>query len=605
MCGIVGYIGKGNAKDVVISGLEKLEYRGYDSAGIAVLKGDVLYVEREVGRLSELKNLIKNKDLNSSIAIGHTRWATHGEPSVANAHPHTSTKFDLAVVHNGIIENFSELREMLTKKGHEFRSVTDTETIVHLVAENYQGNLEQAVLKSLEELEGAYAIAIVSKHEPDKMVVARKGSPLIIGVGEGENIVASDVTATLKYTDKVVYLNDGEVAVVTANSIKLMNSNGLELPIDIKVVDWDISAAEKSGYKHFMLKEIFEQPEVIKHTLRGKIFSEQVEIKELTESILQDVKRVSVIACGTSFHAGLVGKYIIEEELRIPVSLDVASEFRYRNPIIEEDTLYLVVSQSGETADTLAAMREVKAHGAKVIGIVNVVGSTIAREADGVIYTNAGPEIGVASTKAFIAQLVSFYLLMLQMGRVQGRISRGKEREYIKILEKIPHQIENILKESEHIHGVSKALTFVKSIMYVGRNINYPIALEGALKLKEISYIHAEGYQAGELKHGPIALIDEFTPSVAVCVKGSTYAKTLSNIQEIKARKGKVIIIATEGDLKIKNEGMDVLYIPEITELFSPLLTVIYMQLIAYYVADIKGLDVDKPRNLAKSVTVE
>ncbi|MCX5773791.1 MAG: glutamine--fructose-6-phosphate transaminase (isomerizing) [Fusobacteria bacterium] len=605
MCGIVGYIGDNKAKDVVIEGLEKLEYRGYDSAGIAVLKDGNLFVEREVGKLSELKNLIRNKDLMSNIAIGHTRWATHGEPSVANAHPHTSTGYDIAVVHNGIIENFMELREMLSKKGHVFRSATDTETIVHLIADYYIDNLEIAVIKALEELEGAYAIAVVSKHEPDRIIVARKGSPLIIGVGEHENIIASDVTATLKYTDKVVYLNDGEVAVVKADSVKLMNSNGVELPLDIKIVDWDISAAEKLGYKHFMLKEIFEQPEVIINTLRGKIYSEQVEIKEISAEILHGIKRVSVIACGTSFHAGLVGKYIIEEELRIPVSLDVASEFRYRNPIIEEDTLYLVVSQSGETADTLAALREVKAHGAKVIGIVNVVGSTIAREANGVIYTNAGPEIGVASTKAFIAQLVSFYLLMLQIGRIQEKISKGKEREYIKILEKIPNQIENILKNHLYIQSVSKSLTFVKSIMYVGRNINYPIALEGALKLKEISYIHAEGYQAGELKHGPIALIDEFTPSVAVCVKGSTYAKTLSNIQEIKARKGKVIIIATEGDDKIKNEGMDVLYIPEISELFSPLLTVIYMQLIAYYVAEIKGLDVDKPRNLAKSVTVE
>lgn len=607
MCGIVGYIGDKAPKSILYSGLAKLEYRGYDSAGIAILEDGEIKVRREVGKLAALGEMLKNEKIGGNIGIGHTRWATHGKPTVENAHPHVDCKNEIVLVHNGIIENYRELKEELIKKGHKFLSQTDTEVIVHLIEEYYTGNLFAAVQKAEKYLEGAYAIAVYTKNEPDKIVVARKGSPLVIGVGEGENLIASDIPAVLEYTKNVIFLDDGELAVIEKNTIKITDLDGKIKEKEIKKIDWSVDMAEKGGYKHFMLKEIYEQPRVVEDTLRGKIVENSVNLEEmkLTDKELQNIERVTVVACGTSYHAGLVGKYILEKMVRIPVEVEVASEFRYRDPILSDKNLVIVISQSGETADTLAALREAKKKGAKVIGIINVVGSTITRESDGTIYTNAGPEMGVASTKAFVSQLVAIYLLMLYLGEKRGVLSEEERKVIINNLREIPAMIDDILNRDSEILRASEEFKDVHSLMYIGRNINYPIALEGALKLKEISYIHAEGYPAGELKHGPIALIEEKVPTVAIAVKSDTYDKIISNIQEIKARSGKIIAVATDGDNRINDYADVILRVREIDELFSPILTVLPLQLLGYHIADKRGLDVDKPRNLAKSVTVE
>lgn len=607
MCGIVGYIGDKAPKSILYSGLAKLEYRGYDSAGIAILEDGEIKVRREVGKLAALGEMLKNEKIGGNIGIGHTRWATHGKPTVENAHPHVDCKNEIVLVHNGIIENYRELKEELIKKGHKFLSQTDTEVIVHLIEEYYTGNLFAAVQKAGKYLEGAYAIAVYTKNEPDKIVVARKGSPLVIGVGKGENLIASDIPAVLEYTKNVIFLDDGELAVIEKNTIKITDLDGKIKEKEIKKIDWSVDMAEKGGYKHFMLKEIYEQPRVVEDTLRGKIVENSVNLEEmkLTDKELQNIERVTVVACGTSYHAGLVGKYILEKMVKIPVEVEVASEFRYRDPILSDKNLVIVISQSGETADTLAALREAKKKGAKVIGIINVVGSTITRESDGTIYTNAGPEMGVASTKAFVSQLVAIYLLMLYLGEKRGVLSEEERKVIINNLREIPAMIDDILNRDSEILRASEEFKDVHSLMYIGRNINYPIALEGALKLKEISYIHAEGYPAGELKHGPIALIEEKVPTVAIAVKSDTYDKIISNIQEIKARSGKIIAVATDGDNRINDYADVVLRVREIDELFSPILTVLPLQLLGYHIADKRGLDVDKPRNLAKSVTVE
>lgn len=609
MCGIVGYIGDRETKDILYRGLEKLEYRGYDSAGIAILEDNKgINVKKEAGRLACLKELIENEDMNGKIGIGHTRWATHGKPTQINSHPHLNCRKTIALVHNGIIENFQELKEELIKKDHKIISETDSEIIAHLVSEYYTGSLYGAVQKILQYLEGTYAIAVISEKEPDKIVVARKGSPLVIGVGENENIIASDIPPVLEYTKNVIFLDDGDIAIVEKNKITVTDSEGNKIDKKINKIDWTMEMAEKGGFKHFMLKEMYEQPRVIEDALRGKISGNKVSFEDfnISEEELKNIDRINIVACGTSYHAGLVGKYIIEENLRIPVEVDTASEFRYKNPIISSKNLVIVISQSGETADTLAGLREAKSKGAKVIGIINVVGSTITREADGTIYTNAGPEIGVASTKAFVSQLIALYLFMVYIGDKLNILSEDRKKYIIQNLKDMPEKSAEILQRDAEILTASELFKNVNSIMYIARNINYPVALEGALKLKEISYIHAEGYPAGELKHGPIALIEDEVPTVAIAIKGSqTYEKVISNIQEIKARSGKVIVVASDEDEKIKNYADIILRVHDIDELFSPILTVLPLQLLAYHISDKRGLDVDKPRNLAKSVTVE
>ncbi len=608
MCGIVGYIGDRETKEVLYRGLAKLEYRGYDSAGIAVMGPKGIKLKKQVGKLACLEEDIRNEVMEGNIGIGHTRWATHGKPTAVNAHPHQNCRKSIALVHNGIIENFQELKEELIKKDHKFISETDSEVIAHLISEYYTGNLCGAVRKILQYLEGTYAIAVISSNEPDKVIVARKGSPLVIGIGDGENIIASDIPPVLEYTKNVIYLDDGEVAIVEKDKVSVMDEMGNAIVKTVNKIEWDIEMAEKGGFKHFMLKEMYEQPRVIEDALRGKIQNKSVKFEtlNLTTEDIKTIEKINIVACGTSYHAGLIAKYIIEENLRIPVEVDIASEFRYKNPIISEKNLTVLISQSGETADTLAALRESKSKGSKVIGIINVVGSTITRESDGVIYTNAGPEIGVASTKAFVSQLLSLYLLMVYMGEKLGTISEARREYIIKSLQELPEKSAEILQRDAEIVKASEQFKEIKSIMYIGRNINYPVALEGALKLKEISYIHAEGYPAGELKHGPIALIEEDVPTVAIAIKGSkTYEKMISNIQEIKARSGKIIAVASDEDEKIKHYADIILRIHDIDEMFSPILSVLPLQLLSYHIADRRGLDVDKPRNLAKSVTVE
>ena len=574
MCGIVGYIGDREANDILIKGLEALEYRGYDSAGIAVINQG-MQLNKVVGRVQKLKG----KTLKGGIGIGHTRWATHGKPSVENAHPHLSGDKKIALVHNGIIENFLEIKNSLNRK---FCSETDSEVIVHLIEEHYKGDLRKAVLEACKELEGTYAIAVLHLDEK-KIVVARNGSPLIVGVGEGENFIASDVSALVESTKKVIYLDDLEIAEITKDNVKIFDFENKGVKKDVKTVDWDLVLAQKQGYKHFMLKEINEQVEVSQNSLKIAI-----------DYDFKGIKKIFVTACGTAAYAGLVGKYLIEKTAKIPVEFDIASEFRYKDPLIGKEDLLIVISQSGETADTLAALRIAKEKGAKTLGLINVVESTIAREADNVIYTRAGPEIGVASTKAFISQLVALYLIAQKI--------TGKKFED---LDKIPGLIEKILGKSSEIKEIAKKYFRVYNFLFIGRNLNYPIALEGALKLKEISYIHAEGYASGEMKHGPIALVTDEVPTVAIAPKDDVYSKVISNIQEIKARRGKIIAVATEDDKDIKKHADDVIYIPKINELLTPLLTVVPLQLLAYHIADLRDCDIDKPRNLAKSVTVE
>jgi glucosamine--fructose-6-phosphate aminotransferase (isomerizing) len=608
MCGIVGYIGVREPKAILIDGLAKLEYRGYDSAGIAIIdEKSEIKVAKEVGKLENLNRTSETLELSGYMGIGHTRWATHGKPSKNNSHPHLSGDERIALVHNGIIENYESLRNDLLDKGHVFLSETDTEVVVHLLEEHYNGNLFETMLKVVPMLEGTYALGVFSRDEKDKLYTVRKGSPLIVGQGADENFIASDVTAILEHTRDIVFLNDGELAVITKDNIEYFDLEGNKIIKKVEHIDWSIEAAEKGGYAHFMLKEINEQPKVIEDTLRGKICGNSATIDELelTEKDLNNIDKISIVACGTSYYAGLVGKNIIEQELRIPVEVDFASEYRYKNPIVSDRDLVLFISQSGETADTLAALREAKSKGAKVLGIINVLGSTISREAHGTLYTSAGPEIGVASTKAFISQLTALYILTLCLGEKLDIMDEERRIEVIDGLRNLSSKVEKILGNADMIKEKATIFEEVRNCMYIGRNINYPIALEGALKLKEISYIHAEAYPSGELKHGPIALIEPSCPTVAIATKSHTYDKVKSNIEEIKAREGRILVLASEGDEDIQSITKDVIYVPEVDEIFSPIINVVPMQLLSYYVAIGRGLDVDKPRNLAKSVTVE
>jgi len=611
MCGIVGYIGKRNAMPIVIEALKRLEYRGYDSSGCAILHNNELLVIKRQGKIIELERSIPEPNkCTGTIGIAHTRWATHGEPNELNAHPQVDCHNKIAIVHNGIIENYKPIRERLLQLGHTFTSNTDTEVVVHLIEEFIKSgsNLEDAVRETIKIVEGTYGLVIISLLEPDKLIAIRKGSPLIIGIGEDEYFVTSDVSAIMIHTKKVIYLQDDEICTITKDGYNITTLDKQAVKHEISLIDWDIAAIEKGDFKHFMLKEIFEQPVTIENAYRGRI-NEQISSTRLgglnlTGSELRRIKKIQLIACGTSYHSALIGKYIIEDMARISVEVEYASEYRYRNPIVPEDTLVFVISQSGETADTLAAMREAKAKGALVMGITNVVGSTIARESDGGIYVHAGSEIGVASTKAFTSQVTILALLAILFGRMRS-ISPLQGLEYTRELEAIPAKVEKILAQNDKIREIAKSIMNSTNALYLGRGLNFPVALEGALKLKEISYIHAEGYPAAEMKHGPIALIDENMPVIVVATKDPLYDKVYSNLQEVRARKARLITIATEGDEQLHLISENVIYIPDTLTNLQPLLTVIPLQLLAYHVADLRGLDVDQPRNLAKSVTVE
>ena len=609
MCGIIGYVGFKNADEVLINGLKRLEYRGYDSAGIAMVDGD-LFVEKKKGKVQELVNALRSREGNGyHTGIGHTRWATHGAPSDENAHPHVDCKGEIAVVHNGIIENYRTIRSMLQERGHVFTSETDTEVIAHLI-EYYSGehSFFDAVQLTLTRLEGTYGILVVSKNEPGRIIAARHGSPLLLGIGDGEIVLASDASAIVEHTRKVVYLEDNEIVDVTKNSYKTYNLESKKIEKIVHDIDWDIEAIEKQGFPFFMLKEIYEQPETVCNAFRGRLLMEEGTTRldglQLSDEEIKGIERIIFIACGTSWHAGLIGEYLIEQYARIPVEVEYASEFRYRRPILKKGDIVFVISQSGETADTLAALREAKARGVKVLGITNVVGSTIARETDGGIYIHAGPEIGVASTKAFTSQITVMILLTILLARKRD-MTREEAIPFLESLQRIPEYIRKITEGSDTIKEIAEIYKDDRNFLYLGRGINFPVALEGALKLKEISYIHAEGYPAAEMKHGPIALIDENMPVVFIAPLHDMYSKIVSNMEEVKARQGKIITIAFEGDREIQKYSDHVIYVPEVNNMVSPLLTVIPLQLLAYYIAVMRGCDVDTPRNLAKSVTVE
>jgi glucosamine--fructose-6-phosphate aminotransferase (isomerizing) len=609
MCGIVGYIGPRETAKVLIDGLRRLEYRGYDSAGIAVFHRGKVEIRRKEGKLSNLEELIGKETFDGKVGIGHTRWATHGRPSDENAHPHKAGK--VAVVHNGIVENYLSLKEILKSKGHVFSSETDTEIISHLIDEFLQQGYSsmEAVKIALDKIKGSYALGILLEGEEQSLIAARKESPLVIGLGKGEYFVASDIPPVLPYTREFIFMEDGEMALLSSQGVKFFNGKGDEVSKEPKQVNWNPLMAEKGGYKHFMLKEIFEQPRAVIDTIRGRISEEKgdavLEDVHLDAKFLKKMQRINLIACGTSYHAALVGKFLIEEFCRIPVEADIGSEFRYRNPIVEKDHLLVAISQSGETADTLAALREAKRKGAMTLAICNVVESSLAREADHVIYTHAGPEIGVASTKAFTTQLVILFILALRMGRELGLLSSEAGKTLIEELVKVPHHMEEFLKTSHQVEKIARKYLHARDFLYLGRGINYPIALEGALKLKEISYVHAEGYPAGEMKHGPIALIDRDMPVVVLATKNDVYEKVISNIEEVRAREGKIIALASPSDREIVQKVDDVIFIPETLPSLTPILLTLPLQLLAYYMADFKGTDVDQPRNLAKSVTVE
>ena len=628
MCGIVGYVGKKRVVPVIIDGLRRLEYRGYDSAGIAVAgngngSGNNLQIRRAEGKLRNLEEAIRLKPLDGTYGIGHTRWATHGRPTEENAHPHRDCTGKMVVVHNGIIENYLSLKKKLIEEGHKFSTETDTEVIAHLIEKNFfrksnghRPTLEDAVRKTVKDLTGVFALAVISVEEPNKIVAARNGPPAVIGLGNDEYFVASDVPAILYHTRDLFFLHDGDLAVITPAGVQLMDFDGKPIVREVQHITWDPIMAEKGGFKHFMLKEIYEQPRAVRDTVlgrisldTGKIFLEEMEI---TEDEFRKAKKINIAACGTSWHAALAGKFMIERLARIPVEVDYASEWRYRDPIISQDELTLLITQSGETADTIAAQREAKAKGSKTLAICNVVGAMIAREAAGTIYTHAGPEIGVASTKAFTAQLTALFLLALHLGELRGATSTDQARNYIAELLKMPGKLEALLAHDEECEDLARQYSRSQDFLFLGRGVHYPIALEGALKLKEISYIHAEGYPAGEMKHGPNALIDEDLPVVILAPKDPNdpesvlrYEKTLSNLKEVKAREGKVIALAIEGDEEIKEAADHVLYVPPAPELLLPMLEVVPLQLLAYHIAVRRGCDVDQPRNLAKSVTVE
>jgi glutamine---fructose-6-phosphate transaminase (isomerizing) len=609
MCGIVGYIGPRQAAGLLLEGLRRLEYRGYDSAGIAVVNGRGLKIMKAAGKLSVLESELHEDMPLGTIGIGHTRWATHGAPTTTNAHPHTDQSGRIAVIHNGIIENSGAIRKALEQHGHTFTSETDTEVLAHLVGELYQGNLEEAVAAALKDVDGAYGLAFISSEEPGVLVAARKGSPLLIGVGENEWFVASDASPLLQYTRSVVYLDDGEMAVLTREGYRVRNLESTRISKEVNQIDWDLGQVERGGYAHFMHKEICEQAESLCNTLRGHLLEEEgtarVSGLNMSDEELKQVERIIITACGTSWHSGIIGEYMLEEMARIPVEVEYASEFRYRNPVVDPKTLVIGISQSGETADTLAAIREAKRRGARTIGLVNVVGSTIAREVDGGIYLHAGPEIGVASTKAFTSQVAALALIALRIARLRN-LSILQGREFIRALQRLPGQVTQILERSSEIERLaSRFLRTTKNALYLGRGVNFPVALEGALKLKEISYIHAEGYPAAEMKHGPIALIDENMPVVFIAPRDAVHSKIVSNIEEVKARGGKVIALINEGDTEIERLADATFTIPVTLDLLTPILTSIPLQLLSYYVAVSRGCNVDQPRNLAKSVTVE
>ena len=619
MCGIVGYVGKKRVVPVIIEGLRKLEYRGYDSAGIAVAgNGAGLQVRRAEGKLRNLEEAIRLKPLDGTYGIGHTRWATHGRPTEENAHPHRDCTGKIVVVHNGIVENYMQLKKKLRDLGHTFTTETDTEVIAHLIEEHTKSKLplEEAVRKTVQQLSGVFALAIISVDEPNKIVAARNGPPSVIGIGKDEYFVASDIPAILSHTRDLFFLADGDLAVITPEGVKLTDFDGKPIKREVQHITWDPIMAEKGGFKHFMLKEIYEQPRAVRDTWlgrvsqdSGKIFLDQMDI---SEEEFKNFKAIQITACGTSWHAALAGKFMIERLARIPVDVDYASEFRYRDPITGPEELTVLITQSGETADTIAAQREAKAKGSKTLAICNVVGAMIAREAAGTIYTHAGPEIGVASTKAFTAQLTALFLLALHLAEIRGTLDMVQAQALIKELTRIPGKLESLLTNEEVLEELAKTYQKAQDFLFLGRGIHYPIALEGALKLKEISYIHAEGYPAGEMKHGTNALIDESLPVVIIATKDDNdpnsvlrYEKTISNLKEVTARSGKVIAIATEGDEEIKESADHVVYIPHAPELLAPILEIVPMQLLAYHIAVRRGCDVDQPRNLAKSVTVE
>ncbi len=609
MCGIVGYVGDKQAVGFLLEGLSKLEYRGYDSAGIAVYDGQKIRVEKSVGRLASLQDKISGNMPVGTTGIGHTRWATHGRPSDINAHPHTDCSGDFVVVHNGIIENYLTLKEELIERGHAFKSETDTEVVAHLLEEVYNGDFVSSVREVLQRIEGSYSLVFMSRRDPGTLICTKQDNPLVIGIGNGENFIASDIPAIINRTRRTFILNDGELAVVKKDSIKIMNRRGEPVTKKVFEVNWNAEAAEKGGYEHFMLKEINEQPKAVRDTLSQRISKDgqTITLDELkwNADYLKSFNKIYIVACGTAYHAGLVGKFYIEKLARIPVTVDVASEFRYRDPIVDENTLLIVVSQSGETSDTLAALKESKRRGAKTLALTNVVGSSIAREADQVLYTWAGPEIAVASTKAYTTQLILFFVLALYMAQILGTKKPAFIADLIAQLKNVPAQISETLSDVEPIKTFAKRYGFNEDVFYIGRQLDYDVALEGALKLKEISYIHAEAYAAGELKHGTLALIVEGVPVIALATQKSVYEKTLSNIKEVKARDAVVIGIASAGDEELSKYVDHVIHVPVTDELLEPLLAVVPLQLLAYYAAITRGCDVDKPRNLAKSVTVE
>lgn len=609
MCGIVGYVGFRKALPVLMQGLKRLEYRGYDSAGLVLAEGGGLVCVKCVGKIQCLEEKVEGKQYDSTEGIAHTRWATHGEPSVINAHPHLDSKNQIALVHNGIIENYRTLKAFLEERGHKFKTQTDTEVLVQLVEEYYEGDLTEAVRIALTQVEGTYGIVVIASHERGKIVAARQGSPLVIGHGDKENFVASDMSAILAYTKRAVYLEEGEIATITADGYEIttVDQQLLRTP-QVEEISWTLDQIEKSGYDHFMQKEIFEQPVTLRNAVRGRINYDEGITRlnglNLQYDQLRDIDRIIITACGTSWHSALIGEYVFEELARIPVEIEYASEFRYRSPIIKEGTLLFVISQSGETADTLAALREAKKKGATVLGICNVVGSSIARETDGGVYIHAGPEIGVASTKAFTSQVMVLYEIAILLARMR-QMSLQQGMELIQHLQKIPDQVEQILQTEGQVKKIAEEYWQNNNFLYLGRGVNFPTALEGALKLKEISYIHAEGYPAAEMKHGPIALIDENMPVVVIALRDSVHEKVLSNIEEVRARNGKVIAIASEGDTEIADKVNHAIYIPNSHPLFSPILAIIPLQLLAYHIAVLRGCHIDQPRNLAKSVTVE
>ncbi len=607
MCGIVGYIGKRKAADFLLDGLSKLEYRGYDSAGIAVVEKDGLRVEKCMGRLSALRKKLKGREPVGTVGIGHTRWATHGRPSDSNAHPHSDPTGQFVVVHNGIIENYLTLRENMLAKGEKFNSDTDTEVAAHLFATYYHGDMEDAVHRVLQTIKGSYSLVFLCKAEPDKIICSKKDNPLVVGLGEGENYIASDIPAIINSTRKTYIMNDGEIAVVTADGVRLTDLEGKPISKKIYEVNWNAEAAEKGGFEHFMLKEIYEQPKVIRETMRGRVEENKIVFKELgwDGRFLARFSKIFIVACGTAYHAGIVGKCYIEQLAGIPVEVDIASEFRYRQPLIDEHTLTVLISQSGETSDTLAALREAKRLGSHTVGVTNVVGSAVGREADQVVYTYAGPEIAVASTKAYTTQILVMLMFGIYLGGLNGHLDSTFSENLVKGLLKVPELIHRQVEDVDQIKVFARKYGSSEDAFFLGRGLDYAVALEGALKLKEISYIHAEAYAAGELKHGTLALIVQGVPVIVLATQGDIYDKTISNIQEVKTRGASVIAIGCEGDMELAKHADHVIYIPHTGKYLTPLLSVLPLQLLAYYAALTRGCDVDKPRNLAKSVTVE